>query len=424
MPILLGAIGDDFTGSTDLALMLSKNGLPAVQYIGVPADSTAAADLPAAVIALKSRTAPAADAVSQSLAACRWLLRQGARQIFFKYCSTFDSTEKGNIGPVAEALLYYLGDTVTVVCPAFPANHRTVYQGHLFVGDRLLSESSMRQHPLTPMTDANLVRFLGRQLKQPESVGLIAFQTVEKGPEAIQEKLNVLSGQGARFVVTDAMTEKHLMDIGSACGGIKLVTGGSGVARGLPVNFRKAGLLQEERGLAKLPRLEGPAAVIAGSCSAATRGQIRHMARVFPACKIDPVRLMRGRQRVETVVRWAGEAMAKGPVLIYSSAEPEDVINAQKRLGTARAGEIIEQAFADIARELVTGGVKKLVVAGGETAGAVVAALGVESLYIGPEIEPGVPWTFCIKPETICLALKSGNFGGENFFEKALAMLP
>ncbi|MDF1591039.1 MAG: four-carbon acid sugar kinase family protein [Desulfobacterales bacterium] len=424
MPILLGAIGDDFTGSTDLALMLSKNGMPAVQYIGVPADAIAAGDMPAAVIALKSRTVPKAEAVSQSLAACSWLLAQGARQIFFKYCSTFDSTEKGNIGPVAEALLNFLGDKATIVCPAFPANHRTVYQGHLFVGDRLLSESSMRDHPLTPMTDANLVRFLGRQLGRPESAGLISIQTVEAGPAAIQEKLTVLADQGTRFAVADAISEKHLMDIGAACANLKLITGGSGVALGLPDNFRKAGLLRDMRGLAALPRIEGPAVVIAGSCSSATRGQVRRMARTCPAFKIDPVRLAQGKQRVESVLAWASEAMVKGPVLIYSSAEPDEVADAQKRLGTERAGELIERAFAEIARQLAAGSVQKLIVAGGETAGAVVAALGIQALYIGPEIEPGVPWTFCKAPETICLALKSGNFGGENFFEKALGMLP
>ena len=424
MSLLLGAIGDDFTGSTDLALMLSKNGMPAVQYIGVPADAIAAADMPAAVIALKSRTAPKAEAVSQSLAACSWLLKQGARQIFFKYCSTFDSTEKGNIGPVTEALLNFLDDKVAIVCPAFPANNRTVYQGHLFVGDRLLSESSMRDHPLTPMTDSNLVRFLGRQLKRPESAGLISFQTVEKGPAAIQKQLTVLSDRNIRFIVVDAISEKHLMDIGSACANLKLITGGSGVALGLPPNFRKDGLLRDVRGQAALPRLEGPAAVIAGSCSAATRGQVRHMARTFPACKMDPVRLAQGQQPAESVALWAREAMAKGPVLIYSSAEPEEVAKAQKYLGTAQAGAIIEQAFAELARGLVAEGVKKLIVAGGETSGAVVAALGIQSLYIGPEIEPGVPWTFCKEPETICLALKSGNFGGEDFFKKALGMLP
>jgi len=424
MPLLLGAIGDDFTGSTDLSLMLSKNGLPAVQYIGVPADSFAAGDMPAAVIALKTRTAPAAEAVSQSLAACRWLLKQGARQIFFKYCSTFDSTEKGNIGPVAEALLNFLDDRTTIVCPAFPANNRTVYQGHLFVGDRLLNESSMRYHPLTPMTDANLVRFLGRQLKQPESAGLISLQTVEKGPAAIREKVTVLGNKGTRFAVVDAISEKHLMDIGSACLDLKLVTGGSGVALGLPANFRKAGLLQDGAGPEKLPQLEGPAAIIAGSCSAATRKQVRYMARTVPACKMDPVGLAQGRQRLEEVVLRATEAMAKGPVLIYSSAEPEEVADAQKYLGKAQSGELVERALAETARRLVMAGVNKLIVAGGETSGAVVAALGIRSLYIGPEIEPGVPWTFCREPKKLCLALKSGNFGSENFFEKALWMLP
>lgn len=424
MSLLLGAIGDDFTGSTDLALMLSKNGMPTVQYIGVPAESTGFADIPAAVIALKSRTASAAAAVSQSLAACSWLLEQGARQIFFKYCSTFDSTEKGNIGPVTEALLNFLGDKVAIVCPAFPTNNRTVYQGHLFVGDRLLSESSMRDHPLTPMTDSNLVRFLGRQLKEPASAGLISFQTVEKGPTAIQKQLTVLSDRNIRFIVVDAMSEKHLMDIGSACANLKLITGGSGVALGLPANFRKAGLLRDVRGQAALPRIEGPAVVIAGSCSSATRGQVRHMARSCPAFKIDPVGLAQGIHREESVIAWAKEAMVQGPVLIYSSAEPGEVADAQKRLGTERAGESIEQAFAEIARRLVAEGVQKLIVAGGETSGAVVAALGIQSLYIGPEIEPGVPWTFCKEPKTICLALKSGNFGGEDFFKKALGMLP
>jgi uncharacterized protein YgbK (DUF1537 family) len=255
-------------------------------------------------------------------------------------------------------------------------------------------------------------------------VGLISIQTVEKGPAAIQEKLKVFNGQNVRFAVVDAITEKHLLDIGAASATLKLVTGGSGVALGLPANFCNAGQLKDVSGLAVPPRLDGPAAVIAGSCSAATRKQVRHMARTCPAYKIDPVSLAQGEQQAEAVVLWASGAMAKGPVLIYSSAEPEEVAIAQKPLGTARAGEIIEQAFAETARGLAAAGVKKLIVAGGETAGAVVAALNIQSLYIGPEIEPGVPWTFCKEPETICLALKSGNFGGETFFEKALGMLP
>ena len=221
MAIILGAIGDDFTGSTDLALMLCKNGMPAVQYIGVPSKAAQIANLPAAVVALKTRTAPAADAISQSVAACKWLLSQGTRQIFFKYCSTFDSTEKGNIGPVAEALLDLLEDKITIVCPAFPANARTVYQGHLFVGNRLLSDSSMRHHPLTPMTDADLVRFMGRQVRSSETVRLIPYQIVEQGPAAIQKELANMGRGGLRFAVVDALTDQHLMDIGTASSGLR-----------------------------------------------------------------------------------------------------------------------------------------------------------------------------------------------------------
>lgn len=424
MSILLGAIGDDFTGSTDLALMLCKHGMPTVQYIGVPPEENVPAAVPAAVIALKSRTIPPKEAVSQSLAACEWLLQQGARQIFFKYCSTFDSTEKGNIGPVTEALLNYLEDRATIVCPSFPANRRSVYQGYLFVGDQLLSESSMRQHPLTPMKDANLVRFLGRQVSRPEAVALIPFQKVTEGPEAISSQLKTLSEQGFRFVVMDALTETHLMDIGSACRDFKLITGGSGVAMGLPANFRKAGLLEEVGGFMSLPQIGGPAAVIAGSCSQATRAQVHRMAQSCPTRKIDPISLAEGRQSVESVVAWAGGTTGKGKVLIYSSDEPQEVARAQKLLGVKRAGEIIEKTLAEIALQLYASGMRKLIVAGGETSGAVVAALGIQSLYIGPEIEPGVPWTFSREPSPLCLALKSGNFGGENFFEKALDMLP
>ncbi len=423
MGILLGAIGDDFTGSTDLALTLCKNGMPTVQYIGVPSDSNAVVNTPAAVVALKSRTLPVNEAVAQSLAACQWLLEQGARQIFFKYCSTFDSTPEGNIGQVAEALLNYLDGKLTIACPAFCANDRTVYQGHLFVGNRLLSESSMRDHPLTPMTDADLVRLLGKQLSSSGKTGLVPLAIVAQGPSAIQAKLNELSRQGLQFMVVDAVSNRNLIDIGTACAKLKLITGGSGVAIGLPDNFRKAGMLGEIDGFARLSRLAGPAAVIAGSCSAATRSQLRRMANTYPALKVDPIRLAEGKQSAATAAAWAADALKKKVVLIYSSDDPQEVTKAQEKLGVKQAGEIIERALAEIARKLYAQGVRKMIVAGGETSGAVVEALGVSSLHIGPEIEPGVPWTFSEKPGKLYLALKSGNFGGEDFFEKAFKML-
>jgi len=423
MGLLIGAIGDDFTGSTDLALMLCKNGMPAVQYIGTPSDSTTAVGLPAAVVALKTRTAPVAEAVAQSVAACRWLLDQGARQIFFKYCSTFDSTVAGNIGPVAEALLDLTGAAKTIVCPAFPANARTVYQGHLFVGDRLLNDSSMQYHPLTPMNDADLVRFMGRQVRSKEKMGLISYRVVAQGPEAIRIELDRFRHRGLRFVVVDALTDRHLIDIGTACTDLKLITGGSGVAMGLPANYRKAGLLKEGGGFENMPQLEGAAVVIAGSCSTATREQVRAMARTRPSFKIDPLELAEGRQSKGAVVDWARSATADGSILIYSSDNPEAVARAQSRLGREKAGSILESAMSDIARQLSAAGIRKFIVAGGETSGAIVEALAIKQLRIGPEIEPGVPWTFSEEPVKLCLALKSGNFGSENFFEKALAVL-
>ena len=424
MGILLGAIGDDITGSTDLALTLGKAGMPTVQYIGLPSESTQVADSPAAVVALKSRTAPVELAVSQSVAACRWLLRQGARQIFFKYCSTFDSTETGNIGPVAEGLLDELGAQGAVVCPAFPANARTVYQGHLFVGRQLLSDSSMRDHPLTPMTDANLVRFLGKQVQYPDSIGLLPYPEVAGGPEAIGSGLAQLLGQGRRLVVVDALTDRHLIDIGGACRDMPLVTGGSGVAMGLPANFRRAGSLLESEGLVRLPKLGGTVAVIAGSCSAATRAQIEFMKQTQPAFQLDPLSLAKDPDYLETVVAWARESQHSGPFLIYSSAGPDKVAAVQKQLGKAHAGALIERALAEIAGRLQQMGICKFIVAGGETSGAVLESLKIKTLHIGPEIAPGVPWTVADAPSGLCLALKSGNFGSSGFFEKAIGMLP
>ena len=396
-----------------------------MQYIGVPRpQDTLPAEATAAVVALKSRTVAAAEAVDRSVAACDWLIRQGARQIFFKYCSTFDSTESGNIGPVAEALLVRLEANLTIVCPAFPANERTVYQGHLFVGGLLLSESGMRDHPLTPMTDANLVRFLGKQVRIPGSVDLIPLQIIEKGPPAIEQELDRMARQGRRFAVMDSVNNRNLIDIATACSKLKLITGGSGVAMGLPANFRRAGALNADGGLTRLPKLRGATVVLAGSCSQATRRQINRMMKNYPGFQLDPLALSEGRQNVETVVIWAKERMDRHPVLIYSSAEPETVSQIQSRLGKNRSGKLVESTLAEVARRLLTAGMTKLIVAGGETSGAVVQALGLKSLRIGPEIEPGVPWTFSLHPAGLCLALKSGNFGGESFFEKALAMLP
>ncbi len=423
MSLLLGCIADDFTGATDLASMLVRHGMRTVQLIGVPGDGTDPGEVDAVVVALKSRTIPAEDAVRQSLAALDWLRGRGARQFFFKYCSTFDSTERGNIGPVSEALLEALGADFTIACPALPENGRSVYLGHLFVGDRLLSEPHMRHHPLTPMTDSNLVRVLQRQSRMP--VGLVPYPVVEAGPEMIRSRFAELRSEGVRQAIADALNERHLVNLARAAADLTLITGGSGIAMGLPANFRGAGLLNEAQAADHLPHTPGLAAILAGSCSAATLAQIeRHRTAGRPTFFLDPIGLADGGDDVERALAFAAAHLAEGPVLIASSAPPDEVAKVQERLGRERAGALIEAAMAEIAKGLVARGVRRLVVAGGETAGAVVAALGISGLRIGPPIDPGVPWTTTLGEPRLALALKSGNFGAPDFFIKAFACAP
>ncbi len=425
---LLGCIADDFTGASDLAAMLAGHGMRSVQLIGVPRAGDAVPDADALVVALKIRTALTRDAVAESLAALAWLREAGCRQFFWKYCSTFDSTDAGNIGPVADALVAALGCGFALACPAFPANGRSVFQGHLFVGATLLSESGMEQHPLTPMTDPNLVRVLGRQTDG--SVGLVAFATVEQGAVAIRAALTALKEQGHRYAIVDAVTEAHLRAIGSAAAQHPLLTGGSGVALGLADNFRAAGLLPERGDAASLPRVPGGAAVLAGSCSRATLAQVAYARGHMPCCELDPLATPDAAALAAQASAWLdaqdGPGSAAGPVLIAASAPPDRVAALQQRLGREAAGALVEQALASIARDLVARQRRRLVVAGGETSGAVVGALGVRRLRIGPVIDPGVPWMLA-EPDgdapSLLLALKSGNFGARDCFVRAFAML-
>jgi uncharacterized protein YgbK (DUF1537 family) len=415
MPLLLGCIADDFTGATDLANTLVKGGMSAVQVIGVPDGPLPEAD--AVIVALKTRTAPVADAVAQSLAACDALVAAGAKQLFWKYCSTFDSTDAGNIGPVGDALLKRLGAGFAIACPAFPTNGRTIYLGHLFVGGALLNESGMEQHPLTPMTDANLVRVLSRQTDG--GVGLVPFGVVEQGAAAIRQAMTRLVDAGRRWAILDAVTDAHLMAIGEAVAPQALVTGGSGVAMGLPENFRRAGLLPARADAAALPPAQGFAAVVAGSCSRATLGQIGLARDHVPVLELDALATPDAAALAAQALSWVdGRLEAARPVVIAASATPEKVAALQAKLGREAAGALVEDAVATIAEGLVERGVGRLVVAGGETSGAVVQRLGVTALRIGPEIDPGVPWT-CAAPRGIHLALKSGNFGARDFFLKA-----
>ncbi len=412
MAPLLGAIADDVTGATDLCNTLVRGGMRTVQTMGVARD-VELPEVDAVVVGLKSRTAPVAEAVAGSTEALAWLRELGASRFFFKVCSTFDSTAEGNIGPVADALLDALGSELTLVCPAFPANGRTVYQGHLFVGDRLLSESSMAHHPLTPMTDSDLVRVLGAQTSRP--VGLVPLAVVRAGAEAIGRRLEELRRAGVAHAIADAVADDDLRALGAAGAELPLLTGGSGLALGLPESFRRLGLLPERSPGAEAAPPRGPAVVLAGSCSAATREQVRRMAARFPAIRVDALD-----GDLESLAAAATAALADGPVLVYSTAEPDEVARVQARLGAARAGDLVESALGELASRLVDAGARTLVVAGGETSGAVLRALGIRALAVGPEIAPGVPWMRSLGEPALALALKSGNFGGPDFFLEAL----
>ncbi|MFI7006302.1 3-oxo-tetronate kinase [Streptomyces sp. NPDC050145] len=422
MALRLGCIADDFTGATDLANNLVRAGLRVVQLVDVPQDGGSAPDdADAVVIALKSRTVPAAEAVDASLRALAWLRSAGAGQIYFKYCSTFDSTPAGNIGPVTEALLDALGTDFTVATPAFPDNGRTVFKGHLFVGDVLLGESGMRHHPLTPMTDSNLVSVLGAQMRRP--VGLVDHTVVAAGPEAIAARIDALRKDGVGAAIVDAVSNEDLLRLGAAVADLPLVTAGSGLAIGLPANWG----VEPSPDAARLPKASGHAAVVAGSVSAATNGQVRaFLATGRPAFSVDPLRIAAGEDVAAEALAFAEQHLPEGPVLVYSTESPDTVRAVQAELGAADAGALVEGTLARVAQGLVERGVRRLVVAGGETSGAVIQALGLTELRIGPQIDPGVPWCAAPLPDgsgTLHITLKSGNFGGPDFFTSAFTLL-
>ena len=419
--MLLGVIADDFTGASDIANTLARGqgavGLATTQFLGIP-KADARRDCEAGVVALKTRSIAAADAVAQSLAALRWLQAQGCRQFVFKYCSTFDSTPAGNIGPVGEALAKELGVAGVVACPAFPVAGRTVFHGHLFVGDRLLSESSLRNHPLNPMTDADLRRWL--RLQTASAVGLVPHAVVARGADAIRDALEACSSRGEVLAIVDAVSEGDLLAIGAASRAAPLVTGGSGIALGLPRNFIEAGLANGRGGESR--GIKGPEAILAGSCSARTLEQIEAHRGRHPVMEVPPAGILDGTVTPWHAVEFVRSHAGRAP-LVYSSANADAVRAAQQRHGRDEVAHAIEAFFAQAARALVDSGVVRLVVAGGETSGAVVSALGLAQVAIGPEIAPGVPILRAEGDKPLVLALKSGNFGQVDFFSRALAMM-
>ena len=418
---LLGCIADDFTGATDLASNLVAAGLRVIQTNGIPTEPL---DEPAdaVVVALKTRTISADAAVAQSLAALSWLRAQGAGQIYFKYCSTFDSTPHGNIGPVADALMDAMGVDFTIACPAFPDNGRTVFKGYLFVGDGLLHESGMCNHPLTPMTDSNLVRVLQAQTRR--TVGLIDHRTVAQGADAVRQRMTTLRQEGVGMAVVDAVSNADLLTLGAALKSVPLLTAGSGIAIGL--GDRAGHGLPASDGV--LPGAKGFRAIVSGSCSEATLAQVADfVARGGAVFSVDPLALAQGVNVPGQALEWAHQHLPHGPVLVCATAAPDAVRAVQARLGAEAAGNLVEEALAAVARGLVGQGVGQLVVAGGETSGACVQALGLNRLLIGPAIAPGVPWCHArcaLAPGgSLHIALKSGNFGSPDFFTRAFAQL-
>ena len=422
MPITLGCIADDFTGATDLANMLVKGGLKTIQLLGTPSKNDVVPSVDAVIIALKTRTIPVEDAIEQSLQAMNWLKNAGAKQFFFKYCSTFDSTDEGNIGPVIDALMAGLETQFTIACPAFPETERTIFKGHLFVGDKLLSDSPMKDHPLTPMTDSNLVSTLSRQTSQ--KVGLVEYTDISGGPSEIRKAFEQLQKEHVAIAVTDVLNDEHLYLLGEAVKDFKLITGGSGIALGLPSQLKSHENHKEETTVHKLPEVLGKELILSGSCSEMTLAQVNEFSKKYCTLKLNPVELAESNSALDNAVDWVIQAKGKEPILVYASAPPDAVKEVQQRLGRDLASSTVENALAKIARAAVQNGFRRIVVAGGETAGAVVSNLGIKGIMIGEQIDPGVPTTVSIGNPSIGLVLKSGNFGSADFFEKALKVMP
>ena len=422
MPITLGCIADDFTGATDLANMLVKGGLKTIQLLGNPSKEDVVPSVDAVIIALKTRTIPVEEAIEQSLQALNWLKNAGAKQFFFKYCSTFDSTDEGNIGPVIDALMEALETQFTIACPAFPETERTIFKGHLFVGDKLLSDSPMKDHPLTPMTDSNLVSTLSRQTSQ--KVGLVEYKDILAGPSAIRKAFDQLQKEDVAIAVTDVLNDEHLYFLGEAVKDFKLITGGSGIALGLPSQFKSRNNHQEETRAHSLPKVLGKELVLSGSCSEMTLAQVDEFSKRYSTLKLNPIELAENNSALANAVDWVIQAKGEEPILVYASAPPDAVKQAQKKLGRDLASSTVENALAKIALAAVQNGFRRIVVAGGETAGAVVSNLGIKGIMIGEQIDPGVPTTVSIGNPSIGLVLKSGNFGSADFFEKALKVMP
>jgi uncharacterized protein YgbK (DUF1537 family) len=416
----IGCIADDYTGGTDVAAGLRRAGLRVALAFGAPSPGQTLPDCDAAVVAMKIRTAPVDVASKDVVTAYDWLTSQGARRFYYKYCSTFDSTPRGNIGPLVDLLLRLTGMETSVICPSSPVHGRTVYQGHLFVGDRLLSESPLRDHPLTPMTDPDLVRFLARQTAG--RVGLVSWPEVAAGPSGVRHAVDRLARSGVRHVVTDAISADDLRTIASGMQDRALLTGGAGLAEawGQHVHDRLYDGQNRPVGEAKSQVPAGDTLVLAGSCSAATLAQVAEAKAAFPSHRLDPVRTPDPARMLEEARGWLHAQPSGRPRLVYSSATPAERDAGIAAMGS-RTPEHLEDVLGALAADAAAAGTRRFVVAGGETSGAVVTALGIRQVLVEEELEAGVPWCTTEGRHPLRLLLKSGNFGSSRLLVEAAA---
>ena len=416
----LGIIADDFTGATDIAGFLAANGIITVQTNGV-SSLNLEETVETIVVSLKTRSCPSQDAIEESLRALSWLKEQGCTQFYFKYCSTFDSTAHGNIGPVTDALMKALGCDVTIICPALPVNGRTVYKGYLFVNDTLLNESGMRHHPVTPMHDAKLSRLI-----ETQSTGKayeIHVESVERGSSHIKSHIDEARSNGYSYVIVDALKQKHLDTIASATKNLVLVTGGSGLAESMAKSAKKSSL-DKERAIAKGKPKLSKSIILSGSCSQTTNLQVYAYKEIAPSIsfKIDAFSQDNNRY-VADIAAWVVSNMSHHYApLVYATKSPEMVEALRVQYPQIDIGKEVEHFFAELSVALYNAGIRNYIIAGGETSGAVAQRLGIEAFLIGPQIDPGVPWVRAVNKD-IHLALKSGNFGSVDFFRKAQGSL-
>ncbi|GEM77969.1 3-oxo-tetronate kinase [Vibrio superstes] len=410
----IGVIADDFTGATDAASFIVKGGMSAIQLSGIQ-DSTKGIDVDALVVSLKSRSCDVNKAVKDSLEACDWLLDEGCDLIYFKYCSTFDSTEKGNIGPVVEALKTRLSQPSVLLCPALPVNGRTVYQGHLFVFDRLLSESGMRSHPITPMTESNLLRVIGSQ--SAAKAGLISWHDIAQ--QRIKEKQAELELAGKELIICDSVSDEDLERLAEVAQSQKLVSGGSGLVGAIAKTVSATDASLEGK-VQVCDSLKG--VVLSGSCSEVTNEQVNSYKEIAPSLKLDVSRCLNDETYLEEVLVWVVSHTKQICFpMVYATVRPDELANIQSKFGQ-KASIGVEALFHQLVKKLYGMGFNTFISAGGETSGTVTQALSIESFRVGQEIAPGVPWMSSIDGE-VWLALKSGNFGDVQFFEHAQEQL-